>query len=82
MGGIPELMDEHRGVLVPPRDAALLTGALQSVLRRTWNGDDIAARSHRGWEDAAQEVLDLLCTLVQTPQQHVSNASALRAVQR
>lgn len=55
VGGIPELINESNGVLVPPRDAAALAAGLNQALSRPWNDGAIAAASARGWEQVAQE---------------------------
>lgn len=55
VGAIPDLVDHESGVLVPPRDAAALTRALDVALSRQWREAAIAARRRRSWEDVAQE---------------------------
>ena len=60
VGGIPELMDDASGRLVPPRDAVALAAALDTVLSQQWSGDEIAARHNRGWNEVAQDVLQIL----------------------
>ncbi len=52
VGGIPEVLPDHAGLLVPPHDPAALQAALRSALRSTWDRARIAA--HAGsfsWED-------------------------------
>jgi teichuronic acid biosynthesis glycosyltransferase TuaC len=55
VGGIPALVDERSGILVPPRDAPKLAGAICEGLHRKWNEKEIAARTSRSWDDVADE---------------------------
>ncbi len=55
VGGIPELVDEDSGILVPPRDAARLAAAISTALTHRWSARAIAARRSRNWEDVARE---------------------------
>jgi glycosyltransferase involved in cell wall biosynthesis len=56
VGGIPEIMDESVGRLVPPKDVSSLTAALNEVLSQDWNADAIAKRRTRGWSAVADAV--------------------------
>lgn len=56
VGGIPELMDEASGRLVPPKDVEALTSALDEVLSRKWNAQEISARHSRSWIDVMNEL--------------------------
>jgi len=58
VGGIPELIDERVGILVPPRDAAALGEALESALTRVWDRDRIAA-ARRSWEEVADKTFEV-----------------------
>ena len=51
VGGIPEIMSDECGQLVPPRDSAALAQALASVLDRTWDATAISAHRSRSWKD-------------------------------
>jgi teichuronic acid biosynthesis glycosyltransferase TuaC len=62
VGGIPELLTEHSGILVSPRDTNKLSAALQKSLSKSWDAFAIARRSNRSWDDVAQDVLTLLRT--------------------
>jgi len=47
VGGIPEMISERDGILVPPDDPAVLAEALDQVLanRISFDSDDIASRA-------------------------------------
>jgi teichuronic acid biosynthesis glycosyltransferase TuaC len=60
IGGIPELMDDASGRLVPPMDAIALSTALGEVLDTTWDAEAIASRHSRSWVDVAREVYEVL----------------------
>jgi glycosyltransferase involved in cell wall biosynthesis len=55
VGGIPELVKESCGILVPARDAARLRAALDAGLSKAWDSGRIAATSRRDWEKVAEE---------------------------
>jgi teichuronic acid biosynthesis glycosyltransferase TuaC len=67
VGGIPEMVDEHCAILVPPRDTAALSAALQSALEREWSEAAIAAQFGRTWEDVADDVEAVLLKVLQQP---------------
>jgi glycosyltransferase involved in cell wall biosynthesis len=60
VGGIPELVDETCGFLVPPKDPSKLATFLREALRITWDANQIARAHQRPWEDAARELMDVL----------------------
>jgi len=60
VGGIPELLDEECGMLVPPRQPEALARALEEALARSWSPERISARNARGWEDVARETFSVL----------------------
>jgi glycosyltransferase involved in cell wall biosynthesis len=64
VGGIPEIMSEACGRLVPPRDSRALAQALDSVLAGSWDASSIAAHWSRSWSVVAGELLDALQTIV------------------
>jgi glycosyltransferase involved in cell wall biosynthesis len=64
VGGIPEIMSDADGCLVPPRDPAALAQALRSVLDRTWDPEAISANRGRGWNTVAAELLVIFESLV------------------
>jgi teichuronic acid biosynthesis glycosyltransferase TuaC len=60
VGGIPEIMSDACGRLVPPRDSAALAHALASVLDTTWDAAAISAHWSRSWSTVAAELRDVL----------------------
>jgi len=60
VGGIPELLDENSGRMVPARDAAALTGALEEALERGWSPEAISGRHSRSWSDVSDDVERIL----------------------
>ena len=60
VGGIPELMDDTSGRLIPARDPQALAGALDQVLSRSWQAEEIAGRHSRSWADVSMDVADVL----------------------
>jgi glycosyltransferase involved in cell wall biosynthesis len=64
VGGIPEIMNDSCGCLVPPRDAAALAQGLNSVLDRSWDPREISAVHGRSWDAVAEETLALFESLV------------------
>jgi glycosyltransferase involved in cell wall biosynthesis len=52
VGGIPEVLPPHAGLLVPASDPAALQAALRSALRTPWDRARIAAHaSGFSWDD-------------------------------
>ena len=66
VGGIPEIMSDECGRLVPPRDSGALAQALASVLDRSWDAGGISARGSRSWETVAAELFEVFESLVST----------------
>jgi len=78
VGGIPEIMSDECGSLVPARAPVALAQALASVLERDWDAAAISAHWSRSWSIVAAEMLEIFESLVserQTPT-HASNASS------
>ena len=57
VGGIPEIMSNDCGRLVPPRDAAALAAAIGSVLDQSWDAAAIAAHWSRSWSTVTAELM-------------------------
>jgi len=72
VGGILELVNEESGILVSPRDWRALAHAIETALERRWDEHLISAQFHRGWDEAADEMLSI-CELAL--QQRRENAS-------
>jgi glycosyltransferase involved in cell wall biosynthesis len=56
VGGIPEIMDDACGQLVPPRNAGALSNALAAVLEKEWDAEAVSARGSRSWDAVAAEL--------------------------
>ena len=63
VGGIPEIMNDTCGRLIPPRNADALADALDFVLDREWDAAAISARWGRGWDTVAAELLSIFESL-------------------
>jgi glycosyltransferase involved in cell wall biosynthesis len=66
VGGIPEILSEQCGRLVPPRDAGALAQALAATLEKNWEAQAISARGSRSWETVAAELLEVFQSLAPT----------------
>ncbi|MGA7831656.1 MAG: glycosyltransferase [Terracidiphilus sp.] len=64
VGGIPEILDDSCGCLIPPRDSAALAQALASVLNRGWDARAISAGHSRSWETVTEELFAAFETIV------------------
>jgi teichuronic acid biosynthesis glycosyltransferase TuaC len=60
VGGIPEIMDDTCGRMVPPRNVPALAQALDEVLTQTWDAKTISAKHGRSWPDVAAELHTVL----------------------
>ena len=67
VGGIPEIMNDSCGRLVPPREPAALALAIGSVLDSPWNAAAISAHRSRSWNAVAAELHELFQSLVSAP---------------
>ncbi|WP_161784231.1 glycosyltransferase [Aquabacterium sp. NJ1] len=57
VGGTREILNEHNGILIPPKQADILQNALEKALRTHWDRAAIAQAMQRTWDDVAQETL-------------------------
>lgn len=64
VGGIPEIMSDACGRLVPPRDPVELAQALTSVLDITWDPSLISAHGGRGWSTVVTELMAIFESVV------------------
>lgn len=60
VGGIPEIMSDACGRLVPPRDPTRLAEAIAVVLDKVWDPAAISAQWGRSWSAPAAELLEIL----------------------
>jgi glycosyltransferase involved in cell wall biosynthesis len=61
VGGIPEVLPEHAGILVDAHDRIGLEGALIDALGNAWDSDRIAAHASRfRWDENIQQLGDIL----------------------
>lgn len=66
VGGIPEIMNESCGCLIPPRDSTALAHAIDTVLSRDWDAALISEQRSRSWDTVASELLGIFESLVPT----------------
>ncbi|PZQ33158.1 MAG: hypothetical protein DI562_02300 [Stenotrophomonas acidaminiphila] len=59
VGGTREIIDDSKGLLIPPRDERVLAQALSQALSHPWDHAAIAASMNRSWHDVARETLDV-----------------------
>ena len=59
VGGIPELMNERSGVLMPNNTAVAIAEALEKAASITWNREQIAQENSRSWKQVARETLQV-----------------------
>ncbi len=67
VGGIPEMMNDECGRLVPAHDAVALAQALASSLDESWDATAISAHWSRSWNTVAAELLEIFESLVSKP---------------
>ena len=55
VGGVPELLDERNGLMVPANDPQALASALFTALERPWSAESLRETvSHRSWDAVGQ----------------------------
>jgi glycosyltransferase involved in cell wall biosynthesis len=64
VGGIPEILSNECGRLVPPRAPGALAEALASVLDKSWDAEAISAHGSRSWDAVAAELLEIFKSCV------------------
>ena len=64
VGGIPELMDERTGRMVPKQNVAALAQGLEQVLDAPWNAEYISKLHGRSWTDVARDLLGIFQELI------------------
>lgn len=65
VGGIPELVNETCGRLVPPRNVVLLADALAEAINRPWDEAVVARKFSRGWDRVAEETCQACLTVME-----------------
>jgi teichuronic acid biosynthesis glycosyltransferase TuaC len=68
IGGIPELISEQCGILVPPQNPSLLAAALRTALSASWDRRSIANLSARSWQTVADETFEVCQTVIEQAQ--------------
>jgi glycosyltransferase involved in cell wall biosynthesis len=69
VGGVPELLNERNGLMVPPDSPAELAEALSETLRRTWNASELRASVPAlTWEEVGRTLHDVLSQAVKSHQ--------------
>jgi glycosyltransferase involved in cell wall biosynthesis len=67
VGGIPEVLPNHAGMLVPAHDRIALRGALIAALAESWDAQRIAAHASRfRWDENIQRLGDILQSAAMT----------------
>lgn len=59
VGGIPELVNDTCGILVPAADTEGLARALRDALDAPWNSQTIAQQFTRNWDEVAADTFDI-----------------------
>lgn len=59
VGGILELVNEESGILIAPRDSRALAAAIEQSMERRWDEHSISEQFRRGWDQAADELLQI-----------------------
>jgi len=61
VGGVPDILDEKRGIMVPPGDAAALAEALRRALAHPWDREAIRrAVENYTWRDNAARLREAI----------------------
>jgi len=65
VGGIPEVVTENNGILLPTRDADALTTALKDALTRNWRRRKISQdMAYLDWSETARKLHDLFSSIL------------------
>ena len=78
VGGIPEMVREHCGILVPARAVEPLVRALADALSRNWDAARIAGSWLRGWDVVARETFDVCCRAVEQARRQGGSSTGRR----
>ncbi|MEO5558589.1 MAG: glycosyltransferase [Dokdonella sp.] len=66
VGGIPEIVDAHSGILVAPRDVTALAAGLVDALDQPWDEVALSKRFSRDWRIVAEDTLRACATAIAT----------------
>jgi teichuronic acid biosynthesis glycosyltransferase TuaC len=69
VGGILELVNEESGILIAPRDSRALAVAIEESMERRWDEHSISEQFRRGWDKAAEELLQICELALQQPRE-------------
>ena len=64
VGGIPEVLGNDCGILVPPADVLRLAEGLRQSLSQSWNSEAISRSSRREWGQVAAETWEVCRSLL------------------
>lgn len=64
VGGIPEIMSNNCGRLIPPRESTMLADALGEVLARPWDAAEISSHWGRSWNTVAKELMTIFESVI------------------
>ena len=69
VGGVPELLNDRNGIMVPPDDAGALAEALAQAFARDWNPLELRASvPSLTWQDVGRNLHDVLTQSVRSHQ--------------
>ena len=77
VGGIPELVTDQCGILVPPRAPEALRAALDRALTQRWDPTAIARAFQRGWAAVAADTYAVCCRIVEEARRANGRAMAM-----
>ncbi len=63
-GGVPEMIDDARGRLVPVEDADAMARAVAEVLDAHWDARRLREAASRTWDDSGREVAEIVSEVV------------------
>jgi teichuronic acid biosynthesis glycosyltransferase TuaC len=63
VGGIPELVKDGCGILIPPQNEPALKEAILRVLSQDWDPESIARITRRSWHDVADDTFRICSSI-------------------
>jgi teichuronic acid biosynthesis glycosyltransferase TuaC len=67
VGGIPELVNEGCGILIPDNRSESLVRGLKEAALREWDREQIVRASRRSWQQVARETFEICRSCLGTP---------------